>query len=289
MKRRKLPNVGIFDPNQSGDPQYGKVSSLRSDLKRVHVHYENANQKFDNYQRLRIQFPECTKPTMTLDELKIIKKVRVPVIQNVEFDLNSFHPQNLKSAGDSVLCVGLFEASQLSRDLPPRYPATSHENKKLDAEDNIEGIFILNKPIIYWITAKDHTYSGDVGSAVPVSNIPEGGYVCLQNYLNLYIAYKNMDKNLFLSLNVYVDYKTCDVDYESAKVWKADFEEMICSDLKYKGICDGKNVLITSRGSFWIAESTDPEKFPEETQEQKDEMERELFDLSDSKSWFPWW
>lgn len=250
-KKRKLPNPGIFDPNYSNDPQYGNVATLKDGVKRIHFHYINKPQQKAKYHRFQIIIPECEVPTIDSKQIDRVDTIRVPVIK--DFVVDNVEPNNLVAPYVSALYVGLFEADQLNTCWPVFDPEADETEKDcIKPSDFIEPLFILNKPIAY------KAFESDLGQ---VSNIPERGYVCLQNYVNVFVGFKNMLLPNRFSLNCYIDYEVCDIKYEDALVWRADFEQMISEQLKYRIQADEDGVILISRGALQHNTADDPSKF----------------------------
>lgn len=251
MSKRKLPKVGIFDPNLSQDPQYGNVSTLPDNLKRVHFHTEFEPTSQDTYYRHQIILPECKVPKISSTEIDKITKITLPIIKN--FSVQMIEGGKLEKDSNAAAFVGIFEADKLSLG-PFQDLDGSPGTEKLDESTNQEAIFILNKPISYLgFENEDSTC---------VSNLASRGYVILQNYVNLFIALKNVKLNEQLSLSVYIDYDVCDTTYQEALIWQADFEKFIDHRLKYRvHFDDEKNVTIISRGDLQSLNSADPSTF----------------------------
>lgn len=244
-KKRKLPVTGIFDPNYSNDPQYGNVSTLKDGLKRVHFHNVSIPGVTRQFERYQIIFPECEVPKIDSSKIDKVTKIKVPLIKN--FVVDFVEPNGNKDQ----IYIGLFETDTF-KDEFPRW-----ERDQPVGEDDIkfrfmEALFILNKPIAY------KAHESDMGM---VSNIPERGYICLQNYANLFIGFRNFKATTAYSFNCYIDYEVCDIRYQDAIVWKADFESMISRDLKYRINADSSGVSIISRGQMEKEVTTDPTKF----------------------------
>lgn len=245
-RKRKLPNPGIFDPNYSNDPQYGNVSTLKDGLKRIHFFNVSQPGKTRNYERFQIIFPECEVPTIDHRNIDKVTKIKVPVIKN--FVVDFVEPNGTRDQ----IYIGLFECDVFENEFD------RWEKDQPDGEDPIENryieaLFILNKPIAY----KAHESEGGM-----VSNIPERGYICLQNYANIFVGFRNFKGATAYSFNCYVDYEVCDMRYQDAIVWKADFERMISKDLKYRVNADKDGACVISRGELQKDVSADPSKFP---------------------------
>lgn len=251
-RKRKLKTPGIFDPNYSNNPQYGNVATLEDGVKRIHFHHISKPGKATKYRRFQIIIPECQVPTIDSSQIDKVTKIRVPVVK--DFVVDNVEPNNIASPYVSALYIGLFEADQLETEFPS-WSATDAEDKeyKIDSTMFIEPLFILNKPIAY------RSFESDLGQ---VSNIPERGYVCLQNYLNIFVGFKNFQKANRYSFNCYIDYKVCDIRYEDALVWRANFESMISENLKYRVKADTIGVTVISRGDLQVDEADDPSQFP---------------------------
>lgn len=247
--KRKLPKVGIFDPNLSQDPQYGNVSTLQDGYKRVHFHMTARPGKLDDFLRFQIVLPECNVPRISSDTISNVEQITVPVIK--KFHVEWVEPNNLENKTQAAMYIGLFEDDQLSIG-----PFTQLDGSpgvtKIDPTKTIEPIFILNKPIAYSsLESDDH---------IETSNMAQRGYVCLQNYVNLWLGYKNLKATNFFSCNVYIDYTTCETTYKEALIWRSDFEKYITGKLKYRVQIspDQNNVLVVSRGEVQAKEGTDP-------------------------------
>lgn len=253
MSKRKLPNVGIFDPNFSQDPQYGNVSTLKDGYKRIHFHTTTEPDGQDGYYRHQIIIPECTIPTISGKHIDNVTNIKVPIIKG--FSVQFLEGGKLEKQSNAIMAVGLFESDQLSLG-PFQDPDGKPGTEKLDPELHKEAIFILNKPIAYSMFEND-----DITN---VSNMSARGYVILQNYVNMFIGVKNVKLTETLGVNVYIDYVVCETTYPEALVWKADFEKLIDHKLKYRcAIDDLKNVRIISRGELDSRFGDDPSKFPE--------------------------
>lgn len=244
-KKRKLPVTGIFDPNYSNDPQYGNVSTLKDGLKRVHFHCVSIPGVTKNYERFQIIFPECEVPSIDTSKIDRVTKIKVPLIK--DFVVDFVEPNGNKDQ----LYIGLFETDKFSDEFP-RWERDQPEGEDEIKTRFIEALFILNSPIAY------KAVPSDMGM---VSNIPQRGYICLQNYANIFIGFRNFKASTAYSFNCYIDYEVCDIRYEDAVVWKADFERMISAQLKYRINADGNGVSIISRGELEKEVSTDPTKF----------------------------
>lgn len=250
-KKRKLPHVGMFDPNLSQDPQYGDVSTLPDGLKRIHFHTSFQPEGQDGWYRHQIVIPECEVPKLSSKNIDEITKIRVPVIKS--FRVQFIEGGKLEKETNATLFVGLFESDSLSLG-PFQEMDGSTGTKKLSAENNHEAIMIMNKPIAYCAWENDDTTS--------VSNLAERGYIILQNYVNMFVSLKSAKLNQNLSFNVYFDYVVCDTTYQEALIWQADFEKFITHKLKYRvSIDDFDNVKILSRGDLESKWGDDPSKF----------------------------
>lgn len=248
-KKRKLPRPGIYDPNYSSDPQYGNVSTLPDGQKRVHTYFRDKPQK-DDYYRVSIFIPDCSIPNISTTKIEEVTEIEVPIIKN--FGVELIEGNNIENKINAHLAVGLFEKDVLSLGPFPSFgslpPAT------LDKHEH-EAVFIMNEPIAYAVFEHDEKHC--------FSNIPERGYTCLQNYLNLFISVHDVKPTEHVSLHVFVDYVWCKMKYQDALIWKADFEKNIQKELKYRLISSTDKTLIVSRGEIRVDESTDPSKFPE--------------------------
>lgn len=252
MSKRKLPKVGIFDPNLSQDPQYGNVSTLPDNFKRVHFHTEFQPTAQDTYYRHQIVLPECGVPKINSKELDKVTKITVPIIKN--FQVQMIEGGKLDKVSNAAAYIGLFETDALNLG-PFQDLDGSPGTEKLEEQFNQEAIFILNKPISYFAFENDDEAS--------VSNCAARGYICLQNYVNIFVALKNCKLNEQLSFSAYIDYVHCETTYQDALVWKADFEKFIEHRLKYRvHFDDEKNVTIISRGDLATLNETDPSTFP---------------------------
>lgn len=254
-KKRKLPSVGIFDPNYSQDPQYGNVSTLENGLKRIHLHYEGQSIAGDStvYVRFIIRFPECEVPRIDYRKVDSVENIKIPVIKN--FDMN-FSSPNLAQDPGSVASFwgGLFENDEFSGKFPlfdnPGVEAATKDQLNFD---NAEAFFILNHPIAY--------HGLDRGRDCRVSNMNQRGYILLQNFVVMLIAFKGFDTNNY-AYNAYIDYDTCDMKYRDALIWKADYEQFITDRLKYRiNVVDDK-ICCISRGTTQWRGALDPTTFP---------------------------
>lgn len=249
--KRKLPKVGIFDPNLSQDPQFGNVSTLSDKYKRVHFHTEFQPTSQDTYYRHQIILPECKVPKISATEIDKVTKITLPIIKN--FSVQMIEGGKLEKNTNAAAFIGLFETDILSLG-PFQEVDGSTGTEKLDEATNQEAIFILNKPISYLgFENEDSTC---------VSNLASRGYIILQNYVNLFVALKNVKLNEQLSFSVYIDYEVCDTTYQQALIWQADFEKFIDHKLKYRvHFDDEKNVTIISRGELQSLNAADPSAF----------------------------
>lgn len=249
--KRKLPKVGIFDPNLSQDPQFGNVSTLPDKYKRVHFHTEFQPTSQDTYYRHQIILPECKVPKISATEIDKVTKITLPIIKN--FSVQMIEGGKLEKNTNAAAFIGLFETDILSLG-PFQEVDGSTGTEKLDESTNQEAIFILNKPISYLgFENEDSTC---------VSNLASRGYIILQNYVNLFVALKNVKLNEQLSFSVYIDYEVCDTTYQQALIWQADFEKFIDHKLKYRvHFDDEKNVTIISRGELQSLNAADPSTF----------------------------
>lgn len=253
MSKRKLPKVGIFDPNLSQDPQYGNVSTLPDNHKRVHFHTTFIPKAQDTYYRHQIIIPECEIPKIHSKEIDKVSKINLPVIKNVSVQMIEFG-QPAKDDKDSVAWIGLFESDTLSKG-PFQEMDGSTGTQILNGSTNQEAIFILNKPISYVGFRNEDSIS--------VSNLAARGYIVLQNYVNLFVALQNVTLNEELSFNCYIDYEVCETTYQEALIWKADFEKFIDHKLKYRVHFDAdKNITILSRGELQTLNTADPSTLP---------------------------
>lgn len=251
-KKRKLPTVGIFDPNLSQDPQFGNVSTLKDGLKRIHFHTSMEPDSQDGYYRHQIIIPECTIPTISGKEIDEVTRIKVPIIKR--FEIQFAEGGKLEKQTNADLLIGLFEADKLS--LGP-FPDLDGQpgTEKLQPDEDTEAIFIMNKPAAYYQFENE-----DVNF---VSNFSSRGYVFLQNYLNLFVGMQNLKLNERISFNAYIDYEICDTTYQDALVWQADFEKFIDHRLKYRCHIDAtKNITIISRGGLESKYEDDPSDFP---------------------------
>lgn len=253
MSKRKLPKVGIFDPNLSQDPQYGNVSTLRDGLKRIHFHTDMEPDSSDGWYRHQIIIPECGVPKISDQEIDEVTKISVPIIKR--FEVQFVEGGKLEKSSNAFASIGLFESDVLSIGPFQEFDGSDGE-LKLDAEKDQEAILIMNKPIAYeCIENEDKSV---------VSNLAERGYIILQNYVNLFVGLRNVKLNEKLAFNVYIDYEVCDTTYQEALIWQADFEKFIDHRLKYRVHIDDvtKNVTIISRGEIETKFETDPSDFP---------------------------
>lgn len=251
-RKRKLPNPGIFDPNYSNDPQYGNVATLKDGVKRIHFHHISKPEAKQRYSRFQIIIPECEVPTIDSSKIDKVTKIKVPVIK--DFVVDNVEPNNLTAPYVTALYIGLFEADQLETKFPTWNAADPEtEEDTINAGLFIEPLFILNKPIAY------KAFESDLGQ---VSNIPERGYICLQNYVNIFVGFRGVLLNKQFSFNCYIDYEVCEMRYEDALVWKANFESMISEKLKYRVDATDMGVTLISRGELQLDKAEDPSKFP---------------------------
>lgn len=253
MSKRKLPKVGIFDPNLSQDPQYGNVSTLQDGLKRIHFHTDMEPDSSDGWYRHQIILPECGVPTISDSRIDEVTKITVPIIKR--FEVQFVEGGKLEKSSNAFASIGLFEADTLNIG-PFQELDGSDGTLKLDTEKDQEAILIMNKPIAYeCIENEDKTI---------VSNLAQRGYIMLQNYVNLFVGVRNVKLNEKLAFNVYIDYEVCDTTYQEALIWQADFEKFIDHRLKYRVHIDEitKNVTIISRGEMETKFETDPSDFP---------------------------
>lgn len=253
MSKRKLPKVGIFDPNLSQDPQYGNVSTLKDGLKRVHFHTSFEPDANDGWYRHQIIFPECSAPRISESHIEEVTRISVPVIKN--FSVSFVEGGKLEKQSNAFLSLGIFEVDAL--DIGPFQQVDGKPGtEKLDPDNNQESIMILNKPIAYELHENDDTSC--------VSNLAQRGYIILQNYVNLFVGIRNAKLNEKISFSVYIDYEICNTTYQEALIWQADFENFIDHKLKYRVDIDEttKNVTIISRGQLTSKFETDPSDFP---------------------------
>lgn len=240
--KRKLPKVGIFDPNLSQDPQFGNVHDLPDSWKRIHLHFSGTPD--EEYYRFQIVFPECNIPKISSSHIDSVEKISVPVIKNFSVQ---FTAGKLVSS-EFAARIGLFEADCLLVGPFPQINGSPGVDP-IDYEKYPEALFIMNKPIAYYC------FQNNVEEKV--SNLAERGYICLQNYLNVFSKIDNKE----VSFNVYIDYVVCETTYKEALIWQADFEKFISHKLKY-GVDVGTNsVRILSRGTMTMEEDADPSKF----------------------------
>lgn len=249
--KRTLPQTGIYDPNYSQDPQYGNVSTLPDGTKRVHTYFRD-KVKPDDYYRIQILFPECTPPLIDSSRIGEIDEINVPIIKN--FSVEITEESNLWDSFLANVIIGISEKDTLS--LGPFPAIKEFAPDQTLPQSNPEAIMILNNPIAYFTYAHSEKHA--------VSNIPnpKRGWICLQNYVNLFIATRDTDQTKFLSFNAYVDYDWCKMKYKDALIWRADFEKNLNYNLKYRLYHSGDQTLILSRGDVAIHESNDPSKFP---------------------------
>lgn len=261
-KKRKLPTVGIFDPNFSEDPQYGNVSTLADGLKRIHFHLTMQPVNLDRYYRYSIMVPECSIPKISSHEIDSVEQISVPVVKN--FHVEMTEPGSLENKVTSSFYVGLFECDKF--DLGPLHKLDgSDPGFPIPTKDIVEPSFIINKPAAYSCFEN--------GGRHDVSNLSERGYIFLQNYFNLFVGFRNMEKQKQFSFNVYIDYKVCQTSYREALIWKSDFESMIQNRLRYradiKAAADQIYVALCSRGLVESEDNADPSKFNEHTNNTK--------------------
>lgn len=252
--KRKLPNVGIFDPNLSQDPQYGNVSTLPDGLKRIHFHLTAKPDNSDDYLRFTILVPECSIPTISADHIDSVEKISIPIVKN--FKVQMMEPASFDEKSQGNVYIGLFECDKF--DLGP-YPQLdgSPGTQKVPHGDVVEPLFILNKPAGYF-----HYSTQD--QVNEVCNLAERGFIFLQNYFNLFVGIKNADIKKTFSFNCYIDYKICDTTYREALIWKSDFESLIQNRLKYRAQVspDRRTVVLCSRGLTYANNNNDPSQFP---------------------------
>lgn len=265
MAKRKLPNVGIFDPNLSQDPQYGNVSTLADGLKRIHFHITAKPTKANDYYRFSVLIPECSIPTISSKHIDRVDKITLPVVK--KFDVQMMETAAFDPKVQGNIYIGLFECDKF--DLGP-YPKLDGEpgTDKIPFSDIIEPVFILNKPAAYF-----HFKNAQLNTQV--SNLADRGYIFLQNYINIFVGMKNAiigsETPKQFSFNLYIDYKTCDTTYKEALIWKSDFESLIQNRLKYRATIfpTTGEVVLCSRGITYVKDSTDPSKFPDLLNDQK--------------------
>lgn len=253
---RKVPRTGIFDPNYSNDPQYGNVSTLPDGTKRCHVYVRFKPTK-NTYYRYQIILPEFEVPTINTKEIDEVLEVDVLIIKNVFFDLPEGN--NLEKTPHSAhIIAGLFEIDGLLPDVPKNAEGgLNGETVRIDNKHG-EALFIVNKPVAYTV------FEGDV--VHDVSNIPARGYICLQNYINLFMNVEEMKEDLFVGMNVYIDYDVCKVSYKDAKIWQANFEKEICRKKKYtmlypNSLLPTDNLVIISKGEVTWEQRGNPADF----------------------------
>lgn len=250
--KRTLAEPGIYDPNYSQDPQYGNVSTLPDGVKRVHTFFRDKPDA-DDYYRLQIIFPECPAPRIDSSKLSEVEEMDVPIIKNVQVVFSE--ESNLDKSVKANILVGIFEKDQLS--LGPFPPIIEGaQDQTLDLH-NHEAVFLLNDPIVYYF------FDGD--RVICSNNIPnpKRGWICLQNYVNLFVSVHGVQTDKYLSFNVYLDYTWCKMKYKDALIWKADFEKNIQFNKKYRLYHSADRTLIISRGNTGgMHEGSDPSKFP---------------------------
>lgn len=255
-KKRKLPTVGIFDPNYSQDPQYGNVSTLENGLKRIHLHYQGKSISGDTtvYVRFLIRFPECQVPRIDYRKVDSVESIQIPVIKNFEMNYSS---PNLAQDPKSVSSFwgGLFETDTFTDKFPTFVnPGVQTPGKDAVNFDNVEAFFILNHPVSYHALAR--------GRDTYVSNMSQRGYILLQNFVTLLVAFKGFDEKDYYAFNAYIDYDICDMKYRDALVWKADYEQFISDKLKYRINVVGDSIACISRGTTQFTGVVDPTQFP---------------------------
>lgn len=249
-RKRKLPTVGIYDPNYSDDPQFGNVSTLKPGLKRIHVHYSGIPHNTNNYTRLQCLIPECIVPTIDRSHMHTIKEIEVPVIQNFEFTLEC------GNAGTSGFVIaGLCDVDKFQTENFLNLDTLSNEKSSIDVH-HLEALFIANRPIVYQCFGP-YKY----GSCV--SNMSERGYIILQNYINLFVFWDALDTAKDLCFNAYIDYTVCRMKYQDAVTWRADFEQMIDPLLKYRVGKHNNATILCSRGEMEGESVDDPSTFPD--------------------------
>lgn len=251
MAKRKLPKVGIFDPNLSQDPQFGNVHDLPDSWKRIHFHFSGDIEQFvdkKQYERFQIVFPECNVPKISTKHIDSVERISVPVIKN-------FSVQFTEGSGLHKL-VGLFEADSLNTG-PFQQINGQSGTRTIPFDRYQEALFVLNKPISYYI------YDGESKSFNKISNLAQRGYVCLQNYLNLFFVVADIiDRSAGqVAFNAYIDYEVCDTTYKEALIWQADFEKFITHKLKYGVDISDNSLVVLGRGTMQRSSSDDPSKF----------------------------
>lgn len=245
-RKRKLPSVGIYDPNFSEDPQYGNVSTLKDGWKRVHIHVDGPQRNDTDFIRLQIIIPECTIPTIRHDKIDSIDEIEVVILKNFECDAMMSTVANKEDMIIGICDVDNFNLTpcpNLDERLDPvKIPLT-----------HLEALFITNRPVAY-------KYHGPYKNWISVSNMAERGYVLMQNYFNVF-TFHNRSANEDLSFNLYVDYQICKMKYRDALAWRADFEKLVNPLLRYRvGELDNK-IIICSRGEFEGESVDDPSTF----------------------------
>lgn len=244
-RKRKLPTVGIYDPNYSNDPQYGNVSTLKTGLKRIHVHYSGKPHNATNYTRFQCIIPECIVPTIDHSQINPIKDIDVPVIKNFEFTLEC-------TTHSGFIVAGLCDVDKFTREDMPNLDRLSQEKASIDVA-HLEALFIANRPIVYHCITP---YASSV-----VSNMNERGYIVLQNYINFFAFWEGLDTTLDLCFNAYIDYTICRMKYTDALTWRSDFESMINPLLRYRVGKHNNATVLCSRGELEGESVDDPMTF----------------------------
>lgn len=245
-RKRKLPAVGIYDPNYSEDPQFGNVSTLKDGWKRMHLHMDGPPQKATNYIRFQCIVPECTIPTLSRDEIKTISEIEVVVIKNFVLDM-----QTNTSDKDNII-IGICDVDNFSKDsLPPFDP---EETTTAIPINRLEALFIANRAVCY-------EYHGPYKTWSHVSNFSERGYVMLQNYFNIFLMHTGASTSNDISFNCYIDYEICKMKYKDAIAWRADFEKLINPNLRYRAGRHNGSVVMFSRGDLNAESVDDPTTF----------------------------
>lgn len=249
-RKRKLPTVGIYDPNYSDDPQFGNVSTLKEGWKRIHVHYSGLPQNAKNYTRLQCIIPECVVPTIDHSHIETIKEIEVPVIKNFEFTVEC-----LNESQNGFIVAGLCDVDKFTRKNMLNLDRLNQEGSTIDVT-HLEALFIANRPIVY------KTYS-PFKTVTTVSNLSQRGYIVLQNYINLFVFWEGLDTTKALCFNAYIDYSVCRMKYTDAVTWRSDFESMINPLLRYRVGKHNAATVLCSRGELEGESVDDPETFPD--------------------------
>lgn len=245
-RKRKLPTVGIYDPNYSEDPQFGNVSTLKDGWKRVHLHVDGPPKGDTNYMRFQCIVPECTIPTLSTGEMQTIEEIEVVVIKNFACDAQ------LNVASKENLIIGICDVDKFDKTPCPNLDPEKEPVSIPIA--HVEALFITNRPVCY-------IYHGPYKNWTQVSNFSERGYVLLQNYFNVFVMHTQADPAVDLSFNVYVDYTICRMKYKDAIAWRADFENLINPYLKYRVGEHDKAIAVHSRGDLEVESADDPSTF----------------------------